>query len=297
MFIKIQPFQPEHLSQAGAVLEKSFGDLYARHGLASSRGAGWGPGLLAPYLNLDPGWGVVALVDGRVVGSCFAHPRGGTAAIGPMSVDPEYQGQKIGRQILESLLEMLDGVPSIRLLRHAFNVQSFSLYFQAGFVPCESAAKLTLKGGLDPHSQGLAPEGPVWRLQKEDLPALVSFDRQRTGLERGKDFDFLLRQGGLLALGRPHIKAYLAFMESSGGLSLGPGHADRPEDLIVLVQEAVRNSGQESVTFNPAVGDGKLLRAALGLGFRINYFYTFMSTDARPAPPGYYSFTTMPESH
>ena len=53
------------------------------------------------YEALDPGCGVVAVTtDGRLVGSCFYHPRETHVSLGIMNSHPSYAGAGVARSLL-----------------------------------------------------------------------------------------------------------------------------------------------------------------------------------------------------
>jgi ribosomal protein S18 acetylase RimI-like enzyme len=79
-------------------------------------------------------FGVVAEAgDGRIVGFNFLSERDPIRAVGPIVIDPAAQGHRIGRQLMEAVLERARGARGVRLLQDAFNIQSLSLYTALGF--------------------------------------------------------------------------------------------------------------------------------------------------------------------
>ena len=90
------------------------------------------------YEQLDPGCCVVAEDQGarRLAGSCFYHPRSTHVSLGIMNVHPDYFGQKIASRMLRYITDVADrdGKP-VRLVSSAINLDSYSLYNRAGFVP------------------------------------------------------------------------------------------------------------------------------------------------------------------
>src|SRR5688572_15574584 len=91
------------------------------------------------YNAIDPGCGVVAehTETRRLMGSCFYHPRQHHVALGIMNVHPNYFGAGVGRALLKYIIDYTDqkGYKSLRLTQSALNLDSFSLYNRAGFVP------------------------------------------------------------------------------------------------------------------------------------------------------------------
>jgi GNAT superfamily N-acetyltransferase len=77
---------------------------------------------------------IVAERDGRVVGSNFLDERGTISAIGPISVDPMEQDHRVGRLLMEAVLDRArrQGAPGVRLLQIAYHNRSLSLYAKLG---------------------------------------------------------------------------------------------------------------------------------------------------------------------
>jgi len=96
-------------------------------------------------LLAHPGvYAVVAVRDGRVVGSNFLDERGPIAGIGPITVDPASQNRTIGRHLMLDILERCarPGVPGVRLLQSAYHNRSLCLYTKLGFETRETVSKL-----------------------------------------------------------------------------------------------------------------------------------------------------------
>jgi ribosomal protein S18 acetylase RimI-like enzyme len=63
--------------------------------------------------------------------------------IGPIGVDPEYQGHNIGRRIMQGAMEQSNiENRSLRLLVDSHNPVSFSLYLSLGFTVKQSVTCL-----------------------------------------------------------------------------------------------------------------------------------------------------------
>ena len=68
-------------------------------------------------LIAHPGfYGVVAELDGRVVGSNFLDERSRIIGLGPIAVDPEVQNQSVGRRLMVHALD--------RVRRHQLDLHS-----------------------------------------------------------------------------------------------------------------------------------------------------------------------------
>jgi predicted N-acetyltransferase YhbS len=80
-------------------------------------------------------YGIVAEQNGRILGSNFADQRASIAGIGPISVDPNTQNQKIGQQLMRAAIDHLAtcGCPGVRLVQAAYHNRSLCLYTKLGF--------------------------------------------------------------------------------------------------------------------------------------------------------------------
>src|SRR4029079_16697588 len=91
------------------------------------------------YNALEPGCCVLAenAETGRLMGSCFYHPRERHVSLGIMNVPPNYFGRGVGGALLRHIIDYTErhGHKALRLTSSALNLDSFSLYNRYGFVP------------------------------------------------------------------------------------------------------------------------------------------------------------------
>jgi ribosomal protein S18 acetylase RimI-like enzyme len=130
-------------------------------------------------LASDPSiWGVVAEVDGRVVGSNFLYEGDPIAGVGPISVEPASQ-RGVGRRLMDAVIERGLEAPGIRLVQDAFNMRSLSLYTSLGFDVKEPLAVVSgnPRGGPARHLE-------VRPLRADDLDACEVLCREVHGFER-----------------------------------------------------------------------------------------------------------------
>lgn len=73
-------------------------------------------GMWVPHPSI---WGVVAELDGRIVGSNFLDERDPIRGVGPITVDPEGQSAGVGRKLMLAVMERGEGAVGIRLLQDA----------------------------------------------------------------------------------------------------------------------------------------------------------------------------------
>lgn len=134
--------------------------------------------------------GIVAVIDGRPVGSAFVWRLGEVLGIGPVTVDPEVQAKGIGRGLMQGLLALCEGGPSVRLVQAAFNLQSMSLYAKLGF---EVRDPLACMQGSPPAVT--IPDHTVRPALEGDLPEACAVCREVHGFERGMELGGAIMRG------------------------------------------------------------------------------------------------------
>jgi GNAT superfamily N-acetyltransferase len=215
----------------------------------------------AVYETLDPGCCVVAENErtGRLAGSCFYHPRETHVSLGIMNVHPNYFGMGVARRLLQFILAFAEeqGKP-LRLVSSAMNLDSYSLYTRAGFVPRAAYQDMILRvpeGGL--------PETPpgyerVRAATAEDVKAIADLERELAHIRREKDYRyFIANQDGIWhtsviegANGR--LDGVLVSVAHPGSNMLGPGICRTQEDAAALIcAELNQNRGRQPVWLVP----------------------------------------------
>ncbi len=119
---------------------------------------------LAGYLDQYPRGAKVAHAGGRLIGFCLSHRWGSLGWIGPVVVEPDWQGQGIGRALTEPAVQTLeaDGCTTIALETWPHHLPNLRFYMQLGFIPLasvfilETAAQPSRSPGLGVHHQRLA---------------------------------------------------------------------------------------------------------------------------------------------
>jgi GNAT superfamily N-acetyltransferase len=119
-------------------------------------------GMMGMWIPHPDVWGVVAEVEGRIVGSNFLDERDSIRGVGPITVDPEGQNAGVGRRLMEAVLERGKDASGIRLVQDGFHMRSLSLYTSLGF---DVTASCVLMSG---EARGSAVEGVEVRPLTED---------------------------------------------------------------------------------------------------------------------------------
>ncbi|MDH5738479.1 MAG: GNAT family N-acetyltransferase [Gammaproteobacteria bacterium] len=140
--IIFRPLKTQDIPEHTDLLYSSFNSWYWKHG--------WGRDYFGCssqetsifydiYNDLTPGCSIAAFDNktNRMMGSCFYHPREKHVSLGIMSVHPNYGCRGVGRKLVDYILDYTrdNGYKSCRLVSSAINMDSFSLYNRAGFIP------------------------------------------------------------------------------------------------------------------------------------------------------------------
>jgi GNAT superfamily N-acetyltransferase len=136
-------------------------------------------GLMSMWIPHPSVWGVVAEIDGRVVGSNFLDERDPIRGVGPITVDPQGQNAGVGRRLMEAVIERGEGAPGIRLLQDGFHMRSLSLYTSLGFDVKEPAGLMSGKPRSRP-TEGIE----VRPLGEGDLAECEALCKKVHGFER-----------------------------------------------------------------------------------------------------------------
>lgn len=255
------------------------------------------------YESLDPGCCVVAesTATGRLMGSCFYHPRETHVSLGIMNVHPNYAGMGIARRLLNEITGIADSMKlPVRLISSALNVDSFSLYSRAGFTPRQLFQDML----VTVPAEGLLLETPVRvrDARPADLSAIAALERELTGIERARDHEYFLRNGsgcwhGSIAETEPGtVSGFLFSISHPASGLLGPGVARTDTDAIALVHaELNARRGRTQVTLVPADSRG-LVDQMYRWGARNCELHVTQVRGDMPAARGVQLPTFMPES-
>jgi GNAT superfamily N-acetyltransferase len=225
-------------------------------------------------------WGVVAEREGRIVGSNFLDERGPIAGLGPITVDPEAQGQGIGRRLMEAAMQRGAGARGIRLLQDSFNMQSLALYASLGFEVKEPMVVMT----------GTSTSGPtagieVRPLAEADLDECERLCLSVHGFERTNELRDAIQVPVLspfVAVRDGRITAYattLSFFPAAHGT------AQTEEDMCALIAGALA-ADEAPASFLLPTRQARLFRWCLNAGLRPAKPMTYMSLGEYREPNG-----------
>lgn len=228
------------------------------------------------YEALDPN-GCVLIVEKsteRIAGSCFFHPRPRHVALGILNTHPDFFGHGVGSMLLRYVIDVAQkqGKP-LRLVSGTTNLDSFSLYNRAGFVPTclyQDMVVTVPETGFPVD----APEGLTIRdATQADIPEMVALELELSGIEREQDYRFALNNNdsGIwhtsVAIGPAgKIEGFLVSFYDPGSNMLGPGCVRTEEQGAALIRyELNQHQGCSPVLLVPC-RRRKLIAAMYALG-------------------------------
>lgn len=247
------------------------------------------------YEALDPGCCLVAEEDGRLVGSCFYHPRETHISLGIMNAHPEFAGRGVARALLEEILRRAGEKP-VRLVSSAMNLDSYSLYTRAGFVPVELYQDLALPAGT-PLPDPPPGTGLVRNATADDVERIVALEDSISGIRRARDFAFFLENAQrcwhLSVLEREgELQGFLA----SGPSMLGPGAMRDEATALALIHAALTRKHRDEPVFLLPARFGTLVRTLYQWGARNCELHVAQVRGAAPPFAGVTMPTFLPET-
>jgi hypothetical protein len=148
------------------------------------------------YSGLDPGCAIVAenTETGRLMGSCFYHPRPHHVSLGIMNAHPNYFGCGVANALLRYITDFAEEQEKpVHLVQSALNLDSYSLYTRAGFVPRCAYQDMMFQvpsGGMKVTAGGLEV---VREATPEDVPGMAALELEVSGITREQDYRYCLR--------------------------------------------------------------------------------------------------------
>ena len=221
-------------------------------------------------------YGVVAELDGRIVGSNFLDERSSISGIGPISVDPTMQERGIGRRLMQDVLDRAaeQKVPGVRLLQAGFNNRSLCLYTMLGFRSREPISIL----------QGKALNAKIFGYDvrpatEADADACNRLCRQVHGHDRnGELIDAIRLRTASVVVRGDCITGY-----TSAIAFFGHAVAETNADLMAMIAAAPEFGGPG---FLVPTRNYELLSWCLGNRLRLVYQMTLMTIGLYSEPAG-----------
>jgi GNAT superfamily N-acetyltransferase len=225
-------------------------------------------------------YGVVAEIDGRIVGSNFLDERGPVRGVGPITVDPAAQGHGVGRALMQAVLDRGAGARGIRLLQDSFNTGSLSLYTSLGF---DVAEPIALMSGR-PRSKGIGGV-EVRPLERGDLGECELLHHRVHGFERTAELEDALEVPGFSPMVATREGRTVAYAATLTFFPAAHAVAESQADMAGLIAGALAQTDQ-SGSFLVPTRQAELFRWLLGEGLRVVKPMTYMTIGGYEAPAG-----------
>lgn len=225
-----------------------------------------------------PGYyGVVAEIDGRIVGSNFLDERDSIAGVGPLTVDPSAQDNGVGQRLMEAVLlrSAEKRHPGVRLVQAAYNRRSLVLYAKLGFEVREMLASMQ-----GPPLQMQIPGHDVRPATMSDIDFCNHLCKRVHGHNRGAVLLDAIEQGTATVVEREgRITGYATVIGFSGH-AVGESNSD----LKALIGAAPEFAGIAG--FLLPTRNGELFRWCLQNGLKVVLPLTLMSLGLYNEPSG-----------
>jgi predicted N-acetyltransferase YhbS len=269
---------PDDAPAIAQIVFDAFGDIHDQHRFPRDFPAVEAAiGMMQGWTAHPSIWGVVAEVDGRIVGSNFLDERDPIRGVGPITVAPAGQNSGVGRELMDAVLERAKAAAGIRLLQDGFHMRSLSLYESLGFDVKEPTAVAT---GV-PRS-GAVEEVEVRSLEEGDLEECEALCERVHGFARTGDLSDVMHAGGaFVALRDGRITAYAS---NVGFWQMNHGIAESHDDMKALLLGAAATSAAPLSFLVPL--RSPLFRWALSEGLRLVKPMNLMALGEYQEPRG-----------
>lgn len=277
MDLHIRPGRPEDAARAGEICYNAFTAIAGSHAFPPDfPSPDAATALISQLLSREDVYAVVAELDGHVIGSNFLWEGGLVVGIGPITVDPSVQNRKVGRALMEQVVERGRSrkAAGIRLVQAAYHNRSLSLYTRLGFDAREPLS-VVQGGAVNARIAGYT----VRPASTADMQACNHLCMLVHGHDRATELADAIGQG--TASVAEHDGSITAYATSIG--FLGHAVAENNAGMKALVGAAPSFAGPG---FLLPTRNSELLRWCLEQGLRIIQPMTLMSIGLYQEPKG-----------
>jgi len=233
-------------------------------------------GLLEGILRHDRFFVVVALIDGRIVGSNVLDERNPISGVGPITVDPAVQNDGAGRALMQAVMRRSAerGFLGIRLVQAGYHNRSLALYSKLGFRVREQLA--CIQG---PAIGKSVPGHAVRPATAADLETCNEVCSRVHGHSRGGELADAIAQGTARVVERAGRVTGYATPVAFFGHAVG----ETNEDVKALIGAAEEFSG---AGFLVPTRNAEILQWCLRERLRITQTMTLMTSGLYNEPTG-----------
>ncbi|MGI0000077.1 MAG: GNAT family N-acetyltransferase [Nitrososphaeraceae archaeon] len=283
--LRLRPGRIDDADTVGKIIFDAFSAIADKHGFQREfPSVDTGRGLAFSFLS-NPGFysvvaeGTIGEDEGRIVGSNFLDERSNfVVGVGPITVDPKYQNNGTGRQLMIDLLERakIKNYPAVRLLQASYHNRSLALYASLGFEVREPIS--TLQGKP---IRGVFPGRSVRIATESDVESCNAICKAVHGHDRNGELRDSIKQGSAkVVLHGGIITGYtcgLTYFNHSVGLA--------NDDLKALISSATDYGGPGILI---PTRNARLFRWCLDNGLRLVHQLTLMTIGLYNEPTGFY---------
>jgi predicted N-acetyltransferase YhbS len=279
MDLKLRRGTPEDAEICGGIAYRAFRAIADAHNFPhdfpSPEAA---TAVLGRALSHPAFYSVVAEISGEVAGSNFLDERSPITGIGPITVDPVFQNQRVGRALMEDVMVRSSAGhhPGTRLVQVAYHNRSLSLYAKLGFEAREPLS--TMQGAA---IGGRIAERDVRAATKADLEACNRMCAKIHGYDRGGQLADALSGGTATVV--THDGRISGYATGIGFSHHAIGESN--DDLKALIMAAPSFMGPGILV---PTRNAELFRWCLENGLRIVQPMTLMSIGRYNEPAGRY---------
>lgn len=226
----------------------AFGPEYLEAAVRLSRQAGWPHRLEDWQMALALSEGIVAVEDGRVVGTVLVTPyKRDCATINMVIVDEAVRGRGLGRKLMDAAFRIAGDRP----LRLVATAEGLPLYEKLGFG--ESDAVLQHQGVVGEIAAPAEPEAA----STADVEAIAKLDRLAFGADRGALIAYLAKVGEFAVLRRDgRVTGFAALRAFGRGEVIGPVVAADLDNAKALVAHFIAARPGRFLRVDTAAGTG-----------------------------------------
>jgi predicted N-acetyltransferase YhbS len=259
--VTLREAEPADAARCAEIVFEAFGAIHDHHRFQRDFPAlEAAVGLLDMFVSHPQIWGVVAEVDGHVVGSNFLDERSPIRGVGPITISPDGQDSGVGRRLMEAVIERADEAPGVRLLQDAFHMRSLALYRSLGFDVKEPVAVVAGEPRGEPVS-GVE----VRPLEDDDLNACEELCQAVHGHARTNELrDAKQAFASFVALRGDRVVAYATAVSF---WPMNHGVAETPADMEALLLGAAASIDDPLAFLVPLRSE--LFRWSLEQGLRL----------------------------
>ena len=277
--VTLRPGRPSDSNVCGRICYEAFDAIARQHNFPPDLPSPDAATELITTLLSHPGFfSVVAEAGGEIVGSNFLDERGAIAGVGPITVDPKVQNLRIGRRLMQTVIDRATErkFAGVRLLQSAYHSRSLSLYATLGFLPREPIA--CMQGPVI----GLSLAGyQVRRAVETDLEACNRVCISVHGHDRAGETLDAIKLGTASVV--EHEGRVTGYATDLGFLAHAVGETNR--DLMALIGAAPAFAGPGILV---PLRNGALFQWCLGHRMRVVQVMTLMTTGLYNEPAGAY---------